>query len=98
MVKFWINERTTSAHDFVKPIDILIDLSLDKSLFISGKDGVVVPVKKVTQYYDVKSKEYKYQDFIEFEMKVTCPKLDEVTIAENENVESGVEDSETEEK
>ena len=57
---------------------------------------MVIPVKKLTQYYDVKSKELKDQEFIQFEMKVTCPKLDEV--AKNENVESGVEDSETEEK
>ena len=95
MVKFWINERTTSAHDFVKPIDILIDLSLDKSLFISGKDAVVIPVKKLTQYYDVESKEFKVQEFIELQLKIVSEKLDEV--AKDENVESGVEDSETEE-
>ena len=57
---------------------------------------MVIPVNELTQYYDVKSKEFLDQEFIELEMKVTCPKLDEV--AKNENVESGVEDSETEEK
>ena len=92
-VKFWINERTTVAHDFVKSIDDIYD-----NMLFSGKDGVMIPVKKLTQYYDVQSKKFKNQDFIEFEMKVTCPKLDEVAMEKNENVESGVEDSETEEK
>ena len=92
MAKFSINDRTTSAHGFVKPIDI------DKKLLTTGQDGIIIPVKKLTQYFDVQSKEFKDQEFIEFEMKVTCPKLDEVAIAKNENVESGVEDSEKEEK
>ena len=57
---------------------------------------MAIPVKRLTQYYDVQSKEFKNQGFVEFEMKVTCPKLDEV--AKDEKVESGVEDSEPEEK
>ena len=90
MVKFWINDRTTSAHGFVKPIDI------DKDLLTSGQDGVVIPVKNLTQYYDFQSNEFKDQGYIEFQMKITSEKLDE--IAKDENVESGVEDSGSEEK
>ena len=90
LVKFWINGRTTLAHDFVRKIHTY------KGILTSGEDGMVIPVKKVTQYYDVQSKKFKIQEFIEFEMKVTCPKLDEA--AKDVNVESGVEDSETEEK
>ena len=89
-VKFWIKRRTTVAHDFVKPINS------NKGILTSGQNGIVIPVEKLTQYYDVQSKGLKNQEFVEFEMKVTCPKLDEV--AKDENVESGVEDSEHEEK
>ena len=48
-------------------------------------------MKKLTEYYDFKSKTYKNQEKIQFTLKITNEKLDEV--AKNENVESGVEDS-----
>ena len=48
------------------------------------------------QYYDVQTNDFQEQDFIEFQMKIVSEKLDE--IKKDENVESGVEDSENEEK
>ena len=93
LVKFWINGRTILTKDFVIPIRVS---KIGFRFGCNDENDMVIPVKKVTQYYDVQSKESKNQEFIEFEMKVTCPKLDE--IAKDENVESGVEDSETEEK
>ena len=57
---------------------------------------MTIPVKTLTEYYDAKSNEFKNQEFIEFQMKVVSEKLDE--IAKDENVESGVEDSGSEEK
>ena len=92
-IKFWVNGRTTFAHDFVKPIDIERS---ERSELYFGEDGLILPIKRITQYYDVQSNEFKIQEYIEFEMKVTSPKLDE--IAKDEHIESGVEDSETEEK
>ena len=90
-VKFWINGRTTMVQDYVKPISFG-----DTRYYYISDYTMGIPLKNLTHYYDVQSKEFKSQEFIELEMKVTCPKLDEV--AKNENVESGVEDSETEEK
>ena len=59
-------------------------IDTEQKLLTSGQDGMVIPVNKL-----------KSLD-IEFEMKIVSEKLDEV--AKDENVESGVEDSETEEK
>ena len=57
-----------------------------------GYDGMVISRSKVECYdfWIIGSK------IIEFEMKIVSEKLDEV--AKDENVESGVEDSESEEK
>ena len=59
-------------------------IDTEQKLLTSGQDGMVIPVNKL-----------KSLD-IEFEMKIVSEKLDEV--AKDQNVESGVEDSETEEK
>ena len=56
-----------------------------------GYDGMVISRSKV-EYYDL----WSSTKMIEFEMKIVSEKLDEV--AKDENVESGVEDSEPEEK
>ena len=89
-VTFYRNGKKLLVSDFVKLIDI------DKNLLTSGQDGVMIPVKNLTQIYDFKSNEFKDQGYIEFQMKITSEKLDE--IAKDENVESGVEDSGSEEK
>ena len=59
-------------------------IDTEQILLTSGQDGMVIPVNKILSLD------------IEFEMKIVSEKLDEV--AKDENVESGVEDSETEEK
>ena len=64
--------------------DSVKGLDTDKKLLISGQDGMVSLVSKITG-----------QGVIEFQMKIVSEKLDE--IAKDVNVESGV-DSETEEK
>ena len=56
-----------------------------------GHNGMVISKSKV-EYYD----SWNSPKLIEFEMKIVSEKLDEV--AKDENVESGVEDSEPEEK
>ena len=89
-LKIYIEGRSLLLQDFVKSIDI------DKNLLTSGQDGMAIPVKILTEYYDAQSNEFKNQEFIELQMKVVSEKMDE--IAKDENVESGVEDSESEEK
>ena len=89
-VKFFVNGRKLTVSDIVKPLDI------DKKMLTSGQEGMMVLVKNLTQYYDVQSNMFKDQGFIEFHMKITSEKLDE--IAKDERIESGVEDSESEEK
>ena len=59
-------------------------IETEQKLLTSGQDGMVIPLNKLKSWD------------IEFEMKIVSEKLDEV--AKDENVESGVEDSETEEK
>ena len=59
-------------------------INIEKILLTTGIDGMVIP------FYKLKN------GIVEFEMKIVSEKLDEV--AKDENVESGVEDSEPEEK
>ena len=59
-------------------------IDIGQKLLTSGQDGMVIPVNKLKSWD------------IEFEMKIVSEKLDE--IAKDVNVESGVEDSEPEEK
>ena len=62
----------------------------------SGKEEIdsfsAIPMKKLTNCYDVKSGEFKTQP-IQFTLKITNDKLDEIAIDKNANVESGLEDS-----
>ena len=58
-----------------------------KDYFSSTVDGMIIPVIKIKA---------EKSDNIDFEMRIVSEKLDEV--AKDGNVESGVEDSEPEEK
>ena len=58
-------------------------IDIDKNLLTSGQDGMVIPVNKIKSNVDL-------------EMKIVSQKFDE--IVKNENVESGVEDSDLEEE
>ena len=80
----------------------------DKPLPTSG--GIVYPITKekskifetsthyhlnqLTEYYDTETKGFKKQSKIIFNMKIISPKLDE--IAKDQNIESGIEDSDVE--
>ena len=86
-IAFCINGKWGKPyHDVVQCADI------DKKLFKSGECGLIFPIKKLTKYLDEKTSEYKHQENVEFQLKIVCEKLEE--IAKDENVESGVEDSE----
>ena len=57
-----------------------------------GKDTILETsmnchLKRLTEYYDANTREYKNQSKIDFTLKVTSPKLDE--IAKDQHVESG---------
>ena len=86
IVKFWINGRTTVAHDLVKPISFVDKVPYYSYSSVRAGELMAIPLKNLTHYYDVQSKEFKNQEFIKFEMKVTSLKSDEV--AKNENVKS----------
>ena len=66
----------------------------------SGKEDIdsfsAIPMKKLTNYYDVKAGEFKTQ-LIKFTLKITNEKLDEIAKDKNANVESGLEDSDPDE-
>ena len=66
----------------------------------SGREEIdsftAIPMKKLTNYYDVKAGEFKTQP-IQFTLKITNEKLDEIAKDKNANVESGLEDSDTDE-
>ena len=76
--------------DFIDSVKESVKYISDKEF---GHDGMVISRSKV-EYYDFGIS--LSQKIIEFEMKIVSEKLDEV--AKDENVESGVEDSESEEK
>ena len=46
-------------------------------------------LKKVIEYYDAKTLEYKKQDEIKFTLKVVNEKLDEIAKDKKKSVESG---------
>ena len=82
--------KTFDFNDTVKPN---VRFKMDKEFMFSGKDGIVIPRFKIEYYND---EDDTLSKFIDFELKIVSEKLDEV--AKDENVESGVEDSEPEEK
>ena len=51
-------------------------------------------LSKLTKYYDTETRGFKKQSKIIFNLKIISPKLDE--IAKDQNVESGIEDSDEE--
>ena len=58
-----------------------------------GKDSILETsmnchLKKLSKYYDVKTKELKNQPKIDFCLKIISPRLDE--IAKDQHVESGI--------
>ena len=58
------------------PSDIVQPLSRDKSLLTSGQLGLAFPMKKLTEYFDYEEYDYKYQDYIEFQLQISCKKVD----------------------
>ena len=80
--------KLCNSHSELPPItfdfnDSVNSIDIDKNLLISGQDGMVIPVNKIKSNVDL-------------EMKIVSQKFDE--IVKNENVESGVEDSDLEEE
>merc|ERR1712150_300723 len=64
-----------------------------------GKDSILETsmqchLKKLTEYYDAKTREIKNQPKIDFCLKIISPKLDE--IAKDQHFESGIEDTDEE--
>ena len=57
------------------------------------QDFSIVKLKKVVEYFDVKTFEYKKQAKIQFDLKVVNEKLDEIAKDKKNSVESGLEDS-----
>ena len=82
---FHENDKPLSTNgDIVYPIT----QKKDHTFF---KTSVHHHLDKLTEYYDTETREFKKQSKIIFNMKIISPKLDEV--AKDQNVESGIEDS-----
>ena len=75
-------------------------IEVDVLPITSGKQEIdsftAIPMEKLTKYYDVKAEEFKTQS-IQFTLKITNEKLDEIAKDKNANVESGLEDSDPDE-
>ena len=84
------------------PFDINMTFFLENGRNISMKDHVFsvtendkenkfskVSLDKITEYFDAKSMELKYQPKIDFCLKIVNEKLDEIAKDKNQNVESG---------
>ena len=85
-ISFFINGKWNQAL-----CDLAKTINSDKTLLTSGELGMAFPLRQLTEYFDHETKNFKNQDYIEFKLKITCEKLDE--IAKDKNVESGVEDT-----
>ena len=90
-IEFFINDVPKYASE-----DQIYSIDRSKSLLTSGKQGMVFPIPKLKEYYDHVNKELTERLNIKFSLKITNPKLDAVAKAKDENVESGVEDSDHE--
>ena len=80
------DKKITTIEDKVYPITEEKDAIL--------KTSAQHHLEKLTSYYDTETREIKNQSKIIFIMKIISPKLDEV--AKDQNVESGIEDSDVE--
>ena len=80
LMKFFLDDKNEyTVEDYVYPIN-----RGAKSLLFNGEQCTVIPMKKVTEYYDYKTNEYKQQPKFRLNLKIFSPKLDE--IAKDEHV------------
>ena len=67
--------------------DSVYSVDRNKKLFTAGELGMIFPLKKLTEYYDVEDKKYKHQDLLDFELKIVCegegPEIDINSHVEN---------------
>lgn len=82
------NELSSTLTEIVKHIDV------KSGAIDSGEFGMALSIARLTQSFDHETLEYKKSEDIQFTLKIVCEKLDEV--AKDENVESGVEDTDDE--
>ena len=84
----------TFFHENDKPLPPIGDIVYP---ITEGKDTnfeTLVGLKKITQYYDTESREFKNQSKIIFTLEIISPKQDEIAKEERERrIESGIEDS-----
>ena len=80
MTFFLENGKNFEFKDNVYPI------TKDRNSFL--ETSMQCHLKKLTEYYDAKTRELKNQPKIDFSLKIISPKLDE--IAKDQHVESGI--------
>ena len=74
-IKFFLNGKPRiRMNDLVKAMDF----TWDNNSFTGGYGSLQIRVGNIMEYYDVESKEYEYQDFIEFQLKIVSEKLDAI--------------------
>ena len=81
-----------NGKNFAVEVDVLPITSANEDF----DSFTAIPMKKLTNYYDVKAGEFKTQP-IQFTLKIMNEKLDEIAKDKNANVESGLEDSDPDE-
>ena len=85
----------TFFHENDKPLptngEIVYPITNKKDHYTFFNTSAHHHLDKLTEYYDTETREFKKQSKIIFNMKIISPKLDEV--AKDQNVESGIEDS-----
>ena len=80
MTFFLENGKNFEFKDNVYPI------TKDRNSFL--ETSMQCHLKKLTEYYDAKTREFKIQPKIDFTLKIISPKLDE--IAKDQHFESGI--------
>ena len=84
---FFENKNEYYVEDCVYPIN------QNKS---DGDQCTIIPMKKLMEYYDHNTSEYKQQPKIKFSLNIFSPKLDAIAKDKRERIESDMEDTDDE--
>ena len=66
------NEKFSSTFEWQ---DNIYSINCNKCFLTNGEQCAIFSLKKLTEYFDIESKAYKIQPYIQFNLKIFCPNL-----------------------
>ena len=85
----------------VQWVDHVQPILREKSLLTTGDQCAIFSLKKITEYFDPETNQYKVHPNVRFSLEIFSPKLDEIAKDKESsgvNLESGLEDSDVDEE